>query len=153
RVLDGLGDVARGQALALRPRAHLRGDHDRVPVAPGGQPLADDRLGLAAGVARLAPEVGVRGVDEVPARGDVGVEDGEGRVAVGRPPEDVAAEAEPRDLEVARADLHHGGQAYEQGWTTAGCGAPELRERADEPRATERPSGRGTRPVDRTHLR
>ena len=76
-------------------------------VAARRQPLADDRLRLAAFVARGARHVDVGGVDEVAAAGDVGVEHGEGLFAVGGPAEDVAAEAEAGDVEVGAWDHGH----------------------------------------------
>src|SRR5690606_3927260 len=51
------------------------------------QPGTDDRLGLAAAVARCPRRVGVGGVDEVSALGHVRVEDGERGLFVGRPAE------------------------------------------------------------------
>ena len=76
--------------------ADLGRDHERVAVAAGGHPLADDRLRDA----HVRAHVGVGGVDEVPARLDVGVEHGERGVAIRGPAEHVAAEAEAVDVEV-----------------------------------------------------
>ena len=45
-----------------------------------------------------------------PPAADVGVQDGERGIPVGRPAEDVAAEAEPGHVEVAGSDLRHGAE-------------------------------------------
>ena len=102
----------RGSSRARRCRARgfadLGRDDDVVAVAARRQPLADDRLRLAAVVARHPRRVDVGGVDEVAAGRGVGVEHGEGVVAVGGPAEDVAAEAEGEDVEVGAGDQGHG---------------------------------------------
>ena len=63
------------------------------------QPVADDRLGFAALVARHPARIDVRGVDEVEARLDEGVEQLEGRRLVGGPAEHIAAKSEWRDIQ------------------------------------------------------
>ena len=74
----------------------------RLPRAR--HPVADDRLGLAAAVARRPGRVGVGRVDEVAAGRGVGVEHGERLRLVDRPAEDVAAEAEREDRRVRVAE-------------------------------------------------
>ena len=85
--------------------ADLGGDDDVVAVAARRHPFADDRLRLAAAVARHAGHVDVGGVDEVAAAGEEAIEHGKRLVAVGGPAEHVAAEAEGGDVEVGARDL------------------------------------------------
>ena len=107
RVVARRRDVRRAQSLARRQRRHLGRQHDVVAAPARREPLADDRLGLAARVAGHPPHVGVGGVDEVPAACRERVEHGERGVAVGRPAEDVGAQAEPGDLDAAGSDGCH----------------------------------------------
>ena len=99
---DALGREARGERRGREP--DLRRDDHLVATAALVEPRAEDRLGLAALVPGDPRAVDVRGVDEVAARGAVRVEHGEARVAVGRPAEDVAAEAERVDGQIGRAE-------------------------------------------------
>jgi hypothetical protein len=95
----GLQALEQGVRLALdrlraqlrtapRPAADLRGHDQPVAIAALGHPAPDDRLRAA-----VLDQVGVRGVDEVAAPGDVRVEDGARLRIVGRPAEDAAAQA------------------------------------------------------------
>ncbi len=104
RRVDGALDRTGGQAPVVGVGAGLGGDEDVVPVAAGGEPVADDGLRLAAPVAVDPGGVHVGGVDEVAAGRHVGVQDGEGLLLVGRPAEDVAAEGEREDLEAGGAE-------------------------------------------------
>ena len=103
RLPDGLG----AEVLEARHPADLGGHDHAVAVAAGGHPAADDRLRLAAGVARRPSASSVGGVDEVAARRRVRVEDGEGLRLVGSPAEDVAAQAEREDVEVGVCEESH----------------------------------------------
>ena len=76
RVLHRLPDIVGRQALAVRPHflADLGGDDHPVAIAAALQPLADDGLGFAALVARGPARIDVRGVDQLEAGVDEGVE-------------------------------------------------------------------------------
>src|SRR5699024_10544311 len=104
QALEGLGerdlDVLRGQPGATPQRADLGGDHDVRAVAPGLHPLPEHALRLPTAVPLGPDRVEVRGIDDVPAGGDEGVEDGERLVAVRGPAEGVAAEAERERVDV-----------------------------------------------------
>ncbi|GAB2927732.1 hypothetical protein GCM10027028_28040 [Streptomyces sundarbansensis] len=100
RALDGAGRQAPERGVGTG----LGGDDDVGPVGAGGEPLADDGLGLTAPVALDPGGVRVGGVDDVAAGRDVGVQDGEGLFLVRRPAEDVAAEGEGEDLEAGGAE-------------------------------------------------
>src|SRR5205823_14941319 len=85
------------------------GEDDAVALAALAEPLAEDGLRLAAGVARHPARVHVSGVDEVHAGVDPGVEQAERHRLVDRPAKDVAAEADARYLEsraAERASVH-----------------------------------------------
>jgi len=115
-------------AQVARP-AGLRRDHDvRLPGSAVREPRADERLRLPAGVAVDPGGVGVGGVDEVAARRHVGVEHREGLLAVDRPAEDVAAEAERVDGEAGRAegDARGGHRGYVPRGAPAPPGARQL---------------------------
>jgi hypothetical protein len=97
--LDGLWPQVADRSPAA---ADLRGQDDLVAVAPVRHPAPDDRLRAA-----VLDQVGVRGVDEVPAGGCVGVEDNAGLWLVGGPAEHVAAEAEREDVQVGASEQGH----------------------------------------------
>ncbi len=88
-------------------QARLRGDHDLVAVAAVGHPITDDRLGLTADVSFDERRVDVGRVDEVATACGEGIEDREGRLPVGRPPEDIASEAEGKDVDVGVRKAAH----------------------------------------------
>src|SRR5215467_15793298 len=88
--------------------ADLGGDDQIVAAAPPGQPAADDRLRFAAFTAVGPLWVGIGGIDEVPARAGISVEDREGCFLVGGPAEHVAAQAERKHLQVCVTDPLHG---------------------------------------------
>jgi hypothetical protein len=94
-VIDRLDEPAPRVATAVGSLAHLevplRRQHD--VVSPRSQRLADDRLGLAVGVH-------VRGVDEVDAGVERGVDNARAVVVIA-----VADEAEHHRSEALRADL------------------------------------------------
>src|SRR5205814_1488993 len=83
------------------------GDHHAAAVPGLLQPVADDRLGLAAGVPGHPDGVDVGGIDQVEPAGDEGVEDAERRRLVDRPPEHVAAEGERADLDPRSPECPH----------------------------------------------
>ena len=68
------------------------------------EPVPDDRLRFATGVARRPVRVRVGGVDRVEAVIDEGIEDGEGGRLIDRPAEDVGAEHERGDVEAGGAE-------------------------------------------------
>jgi hypothetical protein len=116
RCIDTFHDPAAGQAdgvLGAVPggiaRAHLHADlgQDRHlrPGAAGGQPLADDRLGLAALVARHPGGIDIGGVDAGQPDIDQPVEDTEGRRLFQRPAEDIATEDDGRDGDAAAPQI------------------------------------------------
>lgn len=73
-----LGPGRRQVVVALpHVRSDLGQDLDVVALAARLQPLADDRLAFAAGVARNPARIGVGGVDGVKAGLDEGVQQGE----------------------------------------------------------------------------
>jgi hypothetical protein len=78
----------------------LGDDDDLVPVLAALHPLADDRLGLAALVARHPARIGVGRVDGVQPGRDETVEQLERGLLVGGPAKDVAAQNQRRDGEV-----------------------------------------------------
>src|SRR3954447_14051168 len=93
------------------------------------QPPAYDRLGLPAAMAIDPRRIGVGGVDEVPAGIHIRIEDGERRVLVGRPAEDVAAEAEGKHLQVGASDPVPAGphRAADHSTCVADCHEREIR--------------------------
>ena len=101
--------------------------------------LADDRLRLAAGVARHPARVHVGGVDEVEAGVDERVEQRKRGGLVGGPAEHVAAEGERRDLEAGSAERT---KAHEVslGWPTGLSACASSRRRG-------RPARRGNAPA------
>ena len=105
-----LGAGEDGFAGETRVRRDLRRDDDAPAVAARGHPVADDRLRFTARVARHPGRVAGGRVDEVAARGGVGVENFEGGRLIGGPAEHVAAQAEREDLDAesfrAAASLH-----------------------------------------------
>src|SRR6185437_11514801 len=101
-------DVRRGQSRPTRQLGHLRRDHHRVPVAARLQPATDDPLGIATAVPRHPQRIHVGGVDEVAAGRRVRVQDRERLVLVRRPAEDVAAEAQPEDVQICVPKFRHG---------------------------------------------
>ncbi len=108
RVVGRLADRLRTQVVEAGEFPYLGRDDEVLALAGAGrQPFADDRLRLAAAVAGDARHVDVGGVDEVAAGGGIGVENGEGLVAVGGPAEDVAAEAETEDIEIGAWNQGH----------------------------------------------
>ena len=103
----GLPDRRAGQPLARGveagrrrdgPGPDLRGHDDLVTDTAAGAPPAEHRLALAALRAVHEEQVVVRGVDKVPARRDVPVQDRERRRLVGPRAEPHRAEAEHADL-------------------------------------------------------
>ena len=112
RRFDRLFDVGRRQALLARPhrRADLGDDRHFATDAARAQPVADDRLGFAALVARRPGRIDVGGVDRVQARGAEAVEQIERRLGVGGPAEHIAAEYDRGDGKIgaAEAALLHG---------------------------------------------
>jgi hypothetical protein len=108
-----------------------RNDH-LVAVVTGGEPVADDGLGLARFVALLGKVVHVQvgGVDEVAARGEVGIKHCERLCLVSGPAEDVATEAEGGNAEVVRAE----GAKFSHVWLN-GSSTPEIPRRSAESRA------------------
>src|SRR5690606_21363950 len=105
-----LGLRAADAFLAFHGHADLGRDEHAVALAAAPQPLADDRLRLAALVPGNPGRVRVRGVDEVEAQVDEAVEDREGGGLVGGPAENVATEGEGRGIEAGAAEgsLVHG---------------------------------------------
>src|SRR5690606_2111005 len=79
-----------------------------IAVLPLAHPAAEDRLRFAARVAGDPGRVRVRRVDEVAAGFRVGVEHGERGLLVGAPSEDVPAEAEGEDLQIALSESPRG---------------------------------------------
>ncbi len=108
RVLHRLTDHLPSESGKALPAAHLGGDDHLVPDLTGGEPAADDRLGLAAAVAGSPLGVGVGGVDEIAAGLHVGVEDVERGVLVDGPAEDAATQAEREDIHVGLSNSGHG---------------------------------------------
>jgi hypothetical protein len=106
RGLDGRADIALRQSLLTRShfRADLGGDHEPVTIAARLHPLADDGFRLAALMAGHPGGIHIRCVDEVQAGIGVGVEHLERRCLVGRPAEDIAAEAQGRNHQVRAAE-------------------------------------------------
>ena len=106
RRFDRLFDIARRQALLARPhlRADLGDDRHRAAGAARAQPIADDRLRLAALVARRPGRIDVGGVDRVQAGGAEAVEQVERRLGVGGPAEHVAAEHDGGDRKVGATE-------------------------------------------------
>jgi hypothetical protein len=105
------GDIFSVDDLAIE-EPDLGRDHDLLALAALFQPAADHTLALAALMPRHPGRIDVRGIDHRPAGVDEGVKDGEARLLVGRPVEDVAAERQRRDFDPAVADfalLHHSG--------------------------------------------
>jgi hypothetical protein len=91
-------------------RADLGPDHHLVPAAAPLEPVADDGLGFAALVAGHPGRISIRRIDEVEAGANEPIEQIEGPRLVGRPAEDVAAEAERGDSQVGttqRTQFHH----------------------------------------------
>src|SRR5262249_815994 len=88
--------------------ADLGRDDQIVAAAPPGQPSADDRLQLAAFTAVGPLRVGIPGIDEVPVRAGISVEEREGCFLVGGPAKHVAAQAERKHLQVCVTDPLHG---------------------------------------------
>ena len=113
--LDVVGAQVADRAAAA---ADLRGEDDRVARAALGHPAPDDRLRAA-----VLDEIGVRGVDEVAARRQVGVEDREGLRLVRGPAEHVGAEAQREDVEVGASEGGHGPHASEAAGASAARGA------------------------------
>jgi len=89
---------------ALDLHAHLGRDEHLVALAALRKPFADDRLRLAAHVPGHPARVHVGGVDEVHAGVDPGVEEAKRHLLVDGPAEDVAAEADRRDIEAGTAE-------------------------------------------------
>ncbi|MGY4318905.1 hypothetical protein ACVWW1_008232 [Bradyrhizobium sp. JR3.5] len=106
RVLDGARDVVRLQAdiAASHVHADLGGEDDAVAVAAHLHPLADDRLGLAAVMARHPARIDVGRIEERQSMLQHGVEQAKRRRLVHRPAEHIAAEAEGRDGEAGTAE-------------------------------------------------
>jgi hypothetical protein len=106
-----------GVAGDQRPRAHLGRHHDLVGHAPGPAPAADDPLALAGVAVPLAVVVGR--VEEVAARLQEAVEDGERGALVGPVAEVHRAQTELADPEadpaVADGSLVHGGAPFSNG--------------------------------------
>ena len=97
---------ARGQPAVGRHHAALGGDQDLVALGRILlQPGADDRLRLAALVARHPARIDVGGVDEGEAGIDEGVEQLVRGRLVGRPAEHVAAEGDGGEFEARFAEL------------------------------------------------
>src|SRR5262249_43050286 len=88
--------------------ADLGGDDQIVAAAPPGHPAADDRLRLAAFTAVGPLWVGIGGIDEVPARAGISVEDREGCFLAGGPAKHAAAQAERNHLQGCVTDPLHG---------------------------------------------
>jgi hypothetical protein len=107
RLLGGGADVVGGQPLAVVLGAHLGREDDRIARAAPGHPAPDDLLALAAAVAGHPLRIAVSGVDEVAAGGAVGVQHREGLRLVGRPAEDVRAQAERVNSDVGPRDVAH----------------------------------------------
>ena len=101
----------------------------RLPVCL--QPLADDRLGLAALVARDPARVDVGRVDQVEAGLDEGVEQLERGRLVGGPAEDVAAEGERPDLGAGLAEMARG---IRHGYVLLICPSRKRQRRSDSRR-------------------
>ncbi|CAM2149016.1 hypothetical protein PT2222_200147 [Paraburkholderia tropica] len=121
RIFNGGFDIRGRQPRMARPLGNLGGDHDLVALAAAREPFADDRLRLAALVARHPGGVDVGGIDEIQARVGERVENRERGGFVGGPAEHVAAEHERCDLQGGSADpaLFHGGSRLR--WAN-GCG-------------------------------
>jgi len=105
--LAGLPDRGAGQTVARgvevgrrreRPCPGLRGNDDLVTDTAAGTPPAEQRLTLAALRAVHKEQVVVRGVDEIPARRDIPVQDRERRRFAGR-------RAEPHRAELSTLTL------------------------------------------------
>src|SRR5690606_23507406 len=105
RVLRRLEDTLRRQALLVGSElcADLRDDHGVVALAGAREPVADDRLGLAAPVALDPHRVRVGRVDRVESVSEKGVEQLDRAALVDGPAENVAAEYERGDRE-SRSD-------------------------------------------------
>ncbi len=92
---------------------------------PTAQPVADDRFRLASLVTGYPEGIGIRGVDEIEAGGEEGIQQPERGWLVRSPPEDVAAQGERRDLQPRGAELafDHGSVRKVQA-TRSGGAAP-----------------------------
>ncbi|MNN13940.1 hypothetical protein D3C81_1269890 [compost metagenome] len=78
RTLHSLDDVPPGKPLVIRPRTHapghLRCQQYLITPGRGLQPAADERLGSLATDTVAQNRVDIRGVDQVTARFDIGIE-------------------------------------------------------------------------------
>jgi len=103
RFIDRLQDPALRQApLALNAeiRAHLGEDNHLVAHAGAAlQPVADDRLGLAALVANRPRGIDVGGIDGIEAMVDKGIENVETGLLINGPSEHIATEHQGRDVQ------------------------------------------------------
>jgi hypothetical protein len=106
-VLGRRANVVRAQAGPPVPQADLGGDHHVVSPAALGQPPPDDGFRLITGFAGRAGHVDISGIDEVPARRGVGIEDLNGGSLVRGPTEDVATQTDREHVQVGHRQFHH----------------------------------------------
>ena len=112
--------VARVVDVLAAAAVDLGAEHGVVALARGLQPVADDGFALAV-------VVDVGGVDEVAARGVVGVEDGVGSGGVG-------AAAEHHGAQADRVDLDSGAAEGAVGVVVHGVGGLQQGQRSEAPR-------------------
>src|SRR5579859_4052458 len=135
-VRAGEGNEAERLALLRAHRARVRAQLDLVTDAAAGAPPSEQRLALAALRPVHVEQVVVRGVDKVPARRDVPVQDRKRRRFVG-------PRAEPHRAKAQDADLARRGGVISDGRVSH---APTLAVRARSKSNPAVPSSR-SRPV------